>query len=263
VFEMTHQWRLTLFSIVMSITMAGCDFITSYHPNHQPSNASNSVSLKGESLIGTTLNATDEQGLLHTFKIADIERDAQDPDLYLYTVLYQNSHTSKWQNLCHPDRNGTAKAIPLSGQWDKTGNHLDNGQITFACTNSVLTKCLRLGYKPWQEVNGQSLRNYHQACTRMLRADYCGNGIAHTQDGTPIDVYDRLNIQQATLNSDMVFEAAWSPDGAVLLNQTRYPQTLKQLRQECPQKLNAILHPGRDATDLPQALLFNRTADRQ
>ena len=265
---MKHQLLLIFFSIVMGITMTGCDSITSQPPKNQPSSTLNPVSLKGESLIGTILDATDEQGRLHTLKIADVEQDSRDRDLYLYTVLYQNSHNSRWQtpqwqNLCQPDRNGIAKAIPLSGQWDKTGNHLDNGQITFACTNGVLAKCLRLGYKPWQQVNGQSLRDYHQACTRMLRADYCGNGIAHTQDGTPIDVYDRLNLQQATPNSGMVFEAAWSPEGAVLLNQTRYPNTLKQLQQECPQKLEAILHPSRDATDLPQALLFNRSINRQ
>jgi hypothetical protein len=131
--------------------------------------------------------------------------------------------------------------------------------MTFACTNGVLAKCLRLGYKPWQQVNGQPLRDYHQACIRMLRADYCGNGIAHTQEGTPIDVYDRLKIQEAIPNSSMVFEAAWSPEGAVLLNRTRYPNTLKRLQQECPQKLKAILDPGRNATDIPQALLFNRS----
>ncbi|GAB4371290.1 MAG: hypothetical protein Kow00121_12700 [Elainellaceae cyanobacterium] len=221
------------------------------------------VSLKGESLIGTILNATDEQGRLQTFKIADVEVDPQDHDLYLYTVLRQNPDNSEWQNLCQPDSNGTAKAIPLAGQWDQAGNHLDNGQITFACTSGVLAKCLRLGYKPWQQINGESLRNYHQACTRMLRADYCGNGIAHTQEGTPIDVYDRLNIQQATSSSNMVFEAAWSPEGAVLLSRTRYPNTLKQLQQECPDKLNTILQLGDDITDAPQALLFNRSIERQ
>lgn len=39
---------------------------------------------------------------------------------------------------------------------------------------------------------GESPRDYHQVCTRMVCADYCGNGIGHTQNSTPIDVYDRL-----------------------------------------------------------------------
>jgi hypothetical protein len=258
---MNRQLHLMLFSIVMGIAITGCNVITSYSWN-SPSVNPSSISLEGKSLIGIILNATDEQGRLHTFKIADVEHDSRDRDLYLYTVLRQDPHTSQWQNLCQPDRNGAAKAIPLSGQWDKTGNHLDNDQITLACTNGVLAKCVRLGYKPWQQVNGESLRDYHQACTRMLRADYCGNGIAHTQEGTPVDVSDRLNVQQPTPDSNMVFEAAWSPEGAVLLHRTRYPQMLEQLQQECPEKLNAIWHPDRDATDVPQALLFNRSIDR-
>lgn len=259
---MNCQSRLICFSIISITTMTGCSFITSLFRNNQLSSTQSPVSLKGESLIGTVLNATDGQGRLQTFKIADVEVDPQDHDLYLYTVLHQNPDSPEWQNLCQPDSSGTAKAIPLSGQWDKTGNYLNNGQITFACTDGVLAKCLRLGYKPWQQVNGESLRNYHQACTRMLRADYCGNGIAHTQEGTPIDVYDRLNIQQATPDSAMVFEAAWSPEGAVLLSRTRYPNTLKQLQQECPDKLNTILQSSDDITDVPQALLFNRSIKR-
>jgi hypothetical protein len=221
--------------------------------------------LRGEAIAGTTLTTVDEQGRTLTLNIRDVEVDPTDLDreVYLYTLFYQNATTSQWQNLCQPDRNGVAKAIPLAGQWDKTGAHLDNGQITVACTSSVLAKCVRLGYKPWKIVNGQSLRNYHQACTRMLRADYCGNGIAHTQEGTPIDIYDRLNIQQPIANNDMVFEAAWSPEGAVWLNHTRHPATIAQLQRECPEKLQAILHENEEAIVVhslaPNALLFNRS----
>jgi len=51
---------------------------------------------------------------------------------------------------------------------------------------------MRSGYKPWKVVNGQSLWAYHQACTRMMRADYCGDGRPHTREGTPIYIDDRL-----------------------------------------------------------------------
>lgn len=85
---MNRQLRLIPFSILMGIAMTGCNSITSQTPNNQPSSAANSISLKGKSLIGALLNATDEQGRLHTFKIADVEHDPDDRDLYLYTVLY-------------------------------------------------------------------------------------------------------------------------------------------------------------------------------
>ena len=30
----------------------------------------------------------------------------------------------------------------------------------------------------------------HEACVRMVRADYCGDGRSHTVDGMAIDVWD-------------------------------------------------------------------------
>lgn len=270
------------------VAMTGCAGID-HQSNRELSQARSDklqpkVMLQGKEIKGTTLTTFDQQGRSLTLKIADVELDPNDSDreTYLYTVQHQNLTTSQWQNLCQPDKEGVAKAIALSGQWDKTGAHLDNGQITFACTNGVLAKCVRWGYKPWKTVNGQSLRDYHQACTRMARADYCGTGISHTQEGTPIDVYDRLKIQQPTPKSSMMFEAAWSPEGAVLLNRTRYPDTLAQLQQECPEKLQAMLQPESQVVlakpfhsrssdpgvssiaansdqQVPEALIFNRS----
>lgn len=228
------------------------------------------LTLKGKEIEGTSLDMVDEQGRSLTLKISGVELDPKDKDreLYLYTVLYQDPTTSEWQNLCEPDKDGVTKAIPLSGQWDATGSHVDNKQITFACTNGVLAKCARWGYKPWKTVNGKSLRDYHQTCTRMARADYCGNGIGHTKDGTAIDLYDRLKIQKPTSDSGMVFEAAWNPEGAVFLNRTRYPDTFAQLQQECPEKLQTILREEGEAIaadiqqQVPQALLFNNSFTR-
>lgn len=137
------------------------------------------------------------------FQIREAELDPQDPDqeIYLYTVLYKKSPDSQWQNLCKSDGDNLTKAILLSGEWDKTGKHIDNQEVTIACINGVLAKCVRWGYKPWKTIEAISLRDYHQACTRMARADYCGNGISHTKDGTIIDLYDRLGIQRKCLKT--------------------------------------------------------------
>ncbi len=231
---------------------------------NSPRKSSTTV-LRGEDIIGTTMINFDEQGRPLTLKIENVEPDPQDTaqDIYLYTVAYQNPLDGQWNNLCQADTEGLSKAIPLSGRWDSTGSHIDDGSITFACTNGALGKCVRWGYKPWKTHNGQSLRNYHQACTRMVRADYCGQGIGHTKDGTSIDVYDRLGIQQRTDNSGMVFEAAWTPKGAIYLNRTRFPETLPELSAECPATLDKIRHrqesgPIADPlSSIPNALLFN------
>ncbi len=199
--------------------------------------------LQGKELIGTTLTSFDEQGRSLKLKIEDIQPDSEDRDgeSYLYTVIYHSATDNRWYHLCQPDSAGINQAIPLTGRWDQTGAYIDDDSITFACTNGALAKCVRWGYKPWKSIKGESLRDYHQACTRMVPADYCGNGIGHTKDGTPIDVYDRLGIQQQTKNSGMSFEARWNVDGAVYLNRTRFPNASAQLQQECPEKLMEML----------------------
>lgn len=103
-----------------------------------------------------------------------------------------------------------------------------------------------------------------EACTRMARADYFGNGTSHTKDGTVIDVYDRLKIQQSETNSGLAFEAAWGTDGALLLNHTRYQDTFERLQRECPSKLQQIYSPDKssshvEALSIRDALIFNNS----
>ncbi|NJP12342.1 MAG: hypothetical protein HC866_25115 [Leptolyngbyaceae cyanobacterium RU_5_1] len=223
--------------------------------------------VKGQAVEGAELTIVEGERSLK-LKITHVELDPQDPEqeTYLYTILYYDPVSEQWQNYCQPDRNNVAKAIPLSGYWDETGTHIEDERITFACTIGVLAKCVRFGYKPWKTFQGRSLRDFHQACTRMVRADYCGNGRSHTKEGTAIDIYDRARIQTRTLTSSMVFEAAWSPDGAVFINRTRWTESLAQLRKECPERLkspaNDSINPKIIQQQTPEALLFNDSFDR-
>lgn len=229
--------------------------------------------IKGKDLKGAQFNAVDEPGKELHFQIKDVELDPKDPkkETYLYTVFSLDSTDSQWKNLCTPDAENVAKAIPLTGSWDETGKHTESSDIiTFGCTNGVLAKCVRFGYKPWKTVKGKSLRDYHQACTRMTRADYCGNGKSHTQEGTPIDIYDVLDIQKKTPNNGMVFEAAWSPDGATFINRSRWFETVSEIRKECPNKLKGRINEGGSWTtpqkakqNLPNSLLFNDSIVRK
>lgn len=223
---------------------------------------------KSKDLKGAKLLGFDEQGRKQEFLIKDVELDPKDPEkeTYLYTVFYQDKADFQWKNLCHPDIHNVAKAIPLSGSWDATGTHIESDKlITFACTNGVLAKCARFGYKPWKKVKGKSLRDFHQACTRMLRADYCGNGKGHTREGTPVYIYDVLDIQTQTPNTNgMVFEAAWGPNGATCINRPRWLETLSEIGSECPEKLKERTNEGGTCTTAQKAkqnwsgsLIFN------
>jgi hypothetical protein len=88
----------------------------------------------------------------------------------------------------------------------------DPTTFTFACERSAITKCLRQGYKPWATVNGVSMAEYHQACTRLIRADFCGDGTSYTVEGQWVNLYDTVGVQRDT--EDWNQEAEWDSRGA-------------------------------------------------
>jgi hypothetical protein len=109
----------------------------------------------------------------------------------------------------------------VPGSWDDTGAHaIEGDELTYACMDGVIAKCVSWGYAPWQV--GTEL---HQTCTRLARADYCGDGHPWTMNGTLIDVYDTRGIQSPVHDPDLSFEAAWGEDGAICVNATRYDIT--------------------------------------
>src|SRR5206468_1676389 len=91
--------------------------------------------------------------------------------------------------------------------------------------------------KPWKlcsEVAGirasqcrsQTMDEYHQACVRMIRADYCGDGVANTIDGNSIIAYDPflLNKDDKSSYPDYwwTFDAYWLPSGAACVSADIY-----------------------------------------
>jgi hypothetical protein len=53
----------------------------------------------------------------------------------------------------------------------------------------------------------------------MLRADYCGDGVPHTVNGTQINIYDNAGVQADT--ESWVIDGEWTPDGALCFNNYR------------------------------------------
>lgn len=111
-------------------------------------------------------------------------------------------------------------------------------QITFACVDGAIGKCVeKMHYKPWAPAasecaglwfNGTlhcmqpSQELLHEACVRMVRADYCGDNNGHTVKGMDLDVWDqsRINVETAYTTSQLAggvpwgHEAKWTPNGA-------------------------------------------------
>lgn len=110
------------------------------------------------------------------------------------------------------------QGVFVSGTFDDSGAYHPDASgetMSFACANSVMNKCVAWGYAPWATSS-----DAYEACTRMARADYCGDGVPWTQDGTVIDVYDVFGVQERA--GSMTFEAGWSGDGATCVAAPRY-----------------------------------------
>ena len=186
--------------------------------------------LTSSDLVGAKLKVADEAGRFLTLRIDNVRRDASDPngDIWLHELSLYDTGSGTWRGLCSAAPDGTSAGFPLAGQWTPDGRHLrELSAFTITCASGAIGKCVRLGYRPWAERAGQSLRDHHQACVRMMRADYNGDGIPHTRDGTLVEVFDRLGIQQPDVDPiGLRFEAAWGPDGAICVRRTRIPEIL-------------------------------------
>lgn len=186
--------------------------------------------IKKGGFVGVTFEATLDDGSLLGLYVAVEEQhpDKVHKDVYGYEVRYEAD--GGWLPLCGTDDTGEpVLAIPLEGRWSYeqgvpgAGAHIDDPDaLTFACEGYVLAKCVTAGYKPWRRVltceRGQgcdktSLARHHQACTRALRADYFGDGQAHTTDGTAVNLYDGIGVR--TDLDPWPTEAAWDEHGAL------------------------------------------------
>jgi ADYC domain len=215
-----------------------------------------------EKLRGTILVLGDGSGRQRRIRIDGVERYTNDPagEIVLYALSEQDSKSGEWRNLCLPDAEGRRLGFPLAGAFTPEGRYEPaHSGILVTCTGGAEGKCVRFGYKPWGfGPKNVSLAPYYQACVRLVRADYCGDGIGHTRDGTPIDIFDNIGIQRDEAAPEMTFEAAWGPDGAVCVRRTRLPDVFDgaALAANCPRLVHSI---GETCDETAPALLYNRS----
>ena len=223
--------------------------------------------LANEALIGLELNLSNHDGSSMSIRIDGVEHDSQDPELVFYQFTTPDPQSGTWQPICSPDYDGKAVGFLLEATMTPTGDYRPaKGIYSLQCSSGASGKCVRWGYKPWGVgPNGESLWNHHQACTRMVRADYCGNGVAHTKDGTLINMYDPLGIQVSETSAAYTFEAAWGPQGAVCVRKVRWPDisSLEKLAASCPRLRDKLGEHCEETTaeTFAPAMIWNESSD--
>jgi len=197
--------------------------------------------LTSRELVGATLRL-DERDV--TIEAVDIETDARGGVLLLhrFVVLGEDGVRSP---LCAPDTRGESVGFPIPDGM---------GGFRIVCTSGALGKCVRWGYRPWDERPGGSpLRALHAACVRMVRADYGGDGATATRDGTRIRYCDPFGVVACDNLTARRFEAAWTGAGAVCVARPRIPAlaSLPQLALRYPRLVGRL---GTTACTMPWAL---------
>jgi len=196
-------------------------------------------------LLGAVFQGEASDGQPIEVAVCDAGPSPQDFSLVRYRIELWNAGTESWYNPCvAAGQSHSPRALAVPGVWDETGARREvKGMFTFACENGAIAKCVEWGYKPWAKKDGRSLVDLHQACTRMVRADYCGDGRSHTHENNPIDIYDGLQMltpsQEPRALEVFRFEACWDGDGAVCVSRAREGQELKTVLAACPDRFEA------------------------
>ncbi len=217
--------------------------------------------LRSPDLVGAALIVATESGP-RKVRLTAVERDpkARTGDVWLHTMLVEHPDGTS-ESLCGADPDGRQQGFPLASRLAPAGSTETTPQTQFdiVCTGGARGKCVRFGYRPWEPAEA----DLYNACIRMVRADYCGDGEGTTRDGMRIDMYDDQRIQEPDNLPDQAFEAGWTPRGAVCVHHVRVQEntSLDRLAASCP-RLSGRL--GSTCTeDTARALgarLFNRSA---
>ncbi len=241
-------------------------------------------------VVGTQIVVTDETGAEHRgtalegaeldlgqlgslrVKKHRLDPDARFPDeTWLLEGELRAVGAVDFEPLCQADPRGDTSMLMFSGYLDADLRYVsDPARFSMSCVSGVEAKCLRWGYHPWRNapIGGEKLAAHFESCIRMARADYCGNNQATTRDGTSIDLYDRVGVQQRTPDLPTYeFEAGWGPQGALCVHHSRIPENLKvaDLPALCPRLADAPNGAPCDEAWAEQqgALMMNRSVVRE
>jgi len=186
--------------------------------------------LAGAALVGSRWTGHLSDGRTLMLRIdAAAQGSSPNDDLWSYQVSALTGTT--WWPVCRDAAGAPGFADSVHGTWNLAQGvpgggayHPTDSDFTLACRGSAVSKCIELGYKPWSGA-GRPLA----ACTRAMRAEFCGDGRPFTVDGTLVNIYDIGGVLPDGVA--WAVEAEWTADGAGCVSDresTRFWQTVHQ-----------------------------------
>ncbi|TQF12205.1 hypothetical protein FJV41_30235 [Myxococcus llanfairpwllgwyngyllgogerychwyrndrobwllllantysiliogogogochensis] len=164
-------------------------------------------------------------------------------DVRFYRVQIKDDGGT-WVDFCERgDGSPSNAAMFLSRYLDTMGhaNSAEDQYLGIACHDGTAVKCARWGYKPWTRLippnqhEPVSLEPFWEACYKAAMADYCENGVSHTEPDTLIDIWDRHHFIAPTSEDDVfddpagangpsafTVESAFNARGTVCLEKERF-----------------------------------------
>ncbi|HEY0132799.1 MAG TPA: ADYC domain-containing protein [Nannocystis sp.] len=124
------------------------------------------------------------------------------------------------QPICDADLNGSVAVTPIRDITvdSATGDMVSRTKTVYlACTSGALGKAIAWGYRPWE----RPLQEF-EAATRMVRADYCYDGMSWTETGISLQVHDKYGVN-TFLDATDPNEAVWLATGAACIGTPRNP----------------------------------------
>lgn len=211
--------------------------------------------LRSADLIGATLNIR-HGGRSLEVRIDHVEDDPHAVGGRIVLHCFVAIEGGRAAELCEADAEGRSLGFPMPDR---------RGGFDLTCTSGSVGKCIRWGYRPWDELpGGPPLNALHQACLHMVHADYGGDGSSMTRDGTTISFCDRFGVRRCGSDEPTDFEAAWGLNGATCVAHPRVADkvNLQQLSERYPRlrdRVGTMACSYADAQRDPEALLFNRS----
>lgn len=206
----------------------------------------------------TTVETSFAAGLYDPLNASEIRQ--LDPDRLVYTFHFIHPFRGTSIKTCKEDAIGGARMV-LYGDLDvdyNTGDVLSvPNRIYFGCISGAIGKTALLGYAPDSPSLPSVPMPAFETATRLVRADYCADGVPHTQVGNPLTLEDQWGINhhgQIPFTTEAIWEAG---RGAVCVSRIRETGEYLQAPLLCPSTQEHIPLCPTDESDVT-AMFWNQ-----